>query len=142
MNLPNKKFPVIQEGWVGKPKGSLQLLYERGYIEEADGWNWYAVNGKKDIFGNIDKSTSLKMLMSIQPDFMEQETLLMFYGKQMGVTVDRTPKCHPELAGEGIEYAWGAAKLWYRWQHHRRWTSALSISAWTTRGSRFALFKF
>jgi hypothetical protein len=25
----------------------------------------------------------------------------------------RSPKCHPELAGEGIEYDWGAAKQWY-----------------------------
>ena len=34
----------------------------------------------------------------------------MVYGKQMGVTVDRTPKCHPEMAGEGIEYAWAGSK--------------------------------
>jgi len=24
----------------------------------------------------------------------------------MGIEVYRTPKCHPELAGEGIEYTW------------------------------------
>jgi hypothetical protein len=30
------------------------------------------------------------------------------------VRVDRTPKCHPELAGEGIEYMWALAKLYYR----------------------------
>jgi hypothetical protein len=29
--------------------------------------------------------------------------MLMVYGKQIGVTIDRTPKCHPEMAGEGIE---------------------------------------
>ena len=40
----------------------------------------------------------------------------MSHGSQLGVTVDRTPKCHPELAGEGIEYAWGAAKLYYQKQ--------------------------
>jgi hypothetical protein len=28
----------------------------------------------------------------------------------MGVLVDRTPKCHCELAGEGIEYSWGCSK--------------------------------
>ena len=32
----------------------------------------------------------------------------------MGVTIDRTPKCHPELAGKGIKYAWAIAKLHYR----------------------------
>jgi len=30
--------------------------------------------------------------------------------------VDCTPKCHCELAGEGIEYAWGCAKNLYRKQ--------------------------
>ena len=29
---------------------------------------------------------------------------------------DRTPKCHCELAGEGIEYAWGCAKNHYHQQ--------------------------
>jgi hypothetical protein len=38
----------------------------------------------------------------------------MVYGKQMGVTVDRTPKCHPEMAGEGIEYAWAGSKQAFR----------------------------
>jgi hypothetical protein len=32
----------------------------------------------------------------------------------MGVNIDRTPKCHPELAGEGVEYTWALAKLYYR----------------------------
>ena len=26
---------------------------------------------------------------------------------------DQSPKCHPEIAGEGIEYCWGLSKLWY-----------------------------
>jgi hypothetical protein len=35
--------------------------------------------------------------------------------QQLGV--DRTPKCHPGLVtGEGIAYAWGAAKLYYQKQ--------------------------
>ncbi len=28
-----------------------------------------------------------------------------------GVVVDRTPKCHCKIAGEGIEYSWGLAKI-------------------------------
>jgi hypothetical protein len=31
----------------------------------------------------------------------------------MCVLNDRTPKCHPELTGEGIEYSWGCAKNFY-----------------------------
>ena len=33
----------------------------------------------------------------------------------MGVLAVRTPKCHCELAGEGIEYSWGCAKNFYCW---------------------------
>ena len=74
------------------------------------------MKGKKQHDGSHDETTSIVQLMSIQPDSQDQETLLMFYGRQLGVTVDRTPKCHPQLAGGGIEYAWGAAKLYYRKQ--------------------------
>ena len=57
---------------------------------------------------------SLKKLMKLQKDFNEEIALLQFHREQMGVKVDRTPKCHPEIAGEGIEYAWGISKLVYR----------------------------
>ena len=40
--------------------------------------------------------------------------MLQSMGRKMGVMIDRTPKCHPELAGEGIEYSWGCAKNFYR----------------------------
>ena len=53
-------------------------------------------------------------MIQILPDFLEEKTLLQYYGDQMGIIVDPTPKCHPELAGEGIEYAWGCAKGSYR----------------------------
>jgi len=38
----------------------------------------------------------------------------MYLGERLGVEVDRSTKCHPELAGEGIEYTWGLAKGLYR----------------------------
>ena len=113
--------PVIVEGWKGKTKGSLQILYERGWIN-TDCIQLYTDKGRKtdvivDNNGFIDPTGcnfSLKKLMKLQHDFTKEITLLQFHGKQMGVTVDRTPKCHPEIAGEGIEYAWGIAKLIYR----------------------------
>jgi hypothetical protein len=40
--------------------------------------------------------------------------MLQYYGRLMGVVVDRTPKCHCELAGEGIKYSWAASKNKYR----------------------------
>jgi hypothetical protein len=34
-------------------------------------------------------------------------------GRKMGVFIDHTPKCHCEMAGEGIEYSSGCAKNAY-----------------------------
>jgi hypothetical protein len=35
---------------------------------------------------------------------------MQHHGKSLGVKVDRTPKCHPKMAGEGVEHAWAGAK--------------------------------
>jgi hypothetical protein len=64
--------------------------------------------------GLLDESTSLKLLLQKQPDFSTKLTLLQFCRGEMGVLVNQTPKCHPEIAGEGIEYLWVLAKLYYR----------------------------
>lgn len=102
------------EGWHGSPKGMLQVLFERGFIDPARNVSDYTVDGKRDNFNTIIPETSLRALMLSQPDFLDEETMLQYHGRLMGVSVDRTPKCHPELAGEGIEYAWGCAKGAYR----------------------------
>ena len=91
----------------------LQILWERGFIKPGAKETDYTLEGKKDVTGNILPQSSLKRIMSVLPDFENEETLLQYYGRLLGVTVDRTPKCHPELAGEGIEYTWGGAKGFY-----------------------------
>ena len=48
-------------------------------------------------------------------DFEEEESLLQAQGMSLGVTVNRAPKCHCELAREGIKYSLGCAKNYY-WQ--------------------------
>ena len=55
----------------------------------------------------------LKMMIQ-QQDFVEEETLLQHHARNIGVEILRSPKCHPETAGEGVEYHWGAAKGMYR----------------------------
>ena len=110
-NLPIEiEFNVIKEGWVGKPKGMYQVLYERGFIDPDKEASWYTLQGKKDDFGIMIPGSSLKELMEAQTDFAEEETLLQYHARELGIAVIRTPKCHPELAGEGIEYHWGCAK--------------------------------
>jgi hypothetical protein len=108
------KAEIIQ-GWEGQPKGLLQVLWERGFIDPKLSVNCYTLDGKKDpITGDVDNSTSLRHLMGCCIDFKEEETALEYLGAQLGVTVQLTPKFHAELAGEGVEYSWAHAKGYYR----------------------------
>ncbi len=52
--------------------------------------------------------------MGMRPDFLNEEGMLQHFVNCLGVKVMLTPKCHAELAGEGIEYLWGQAKVTYR----------------------------
>lgn len=53
---------------------------------------------------------SLLSLMESCLDFANKITELQSMGKEPGVEVMITPKFHADIAGEGIEYAWGVAK--------------------------------
>ena len=39
---------------------------------------------------------------------------MMYILNLLGVQLQLTPKCHPEIAGRGVEYAWGYSKLRFR----------------------------
>jgi hypothetical protein len=77
------------------------VLWERGLIDPHN-LNQYTMDGRKDQFGVLQPHTSLKHLLRSCRDFQEEESLLQTMGRKMGVLVDRTPKCHCELAGEGV----------------------------------------
>ena len=110
-NLPVKfTTEIIEEGWLGKPKGSLQVLFERGWLDPSN-LSKYTEKGRHDNMGLLLEDTSIKLLMQKQQDFMSELTLLQFHGNKLGVTIDRSPKCHPEITGEGIEFIWAIAKL-------------------------------
>ena len=106
----------VLEGWEGKPKGLLQVLWERGWIDDTydKAYNNYTIAGRKNEFNLIQTETSLKFLMASCTDFEEEETMLQAMASKMGVLVDRSPKCHCEIAGEGIEYSWALSKNHYR----------------------------
>ena len=109
-NIPTTKtIPDIAEGWVNKPKGALQVLYERGWINPSLDPKEYTMKGKSDTFGNRDLKTSLKSLILCQLDFMNQKTMLQYYCEKLGILSDRTPVAHCKIAGEGIEFNWGFA---------------------------------
>ena len=114
----------VNEGWFGKAKGLLQVIWERGWIdpskckEQVDkerikviNTSYYTLSGRKETAtGQIVESSSLRGLMGDCFDFKTEETALQFVGAQLGVQVMLTPKFHCEFAGEGIEYAWAQAK--------------------------------
>ena len=114
-NIPIKyQRRNIVHGWMGKPKGALQILYERGFIDPEKEISYYTMEGKVDAFGNKIDDSSLKLMLKQLPDFINEQTLLQYNANKIGASVDLTPKCHPEIAGEGIEYMWAYIKNQYR----------------------------
>ena len=109
------------DGWFCAPKGIRQVLFERGFIDINKHKN-YTKNGERKIgeITIIDHNFNLTKLMEKAPDFRKELTLLQYHGKEIGIklglniTVDQSPKCHPEVAGEGIEYTWAQSKIYLR----------------------------
>jgi hypothetical protein len=102
----NKDMPVKEEvddaieGWKGKRRACCKILWERGFNDPGEPNKLdHTLNGKKDAHGNVILETSLKHLMSLQTDFIEEETLLQRHGRLLVVKIERTPKGHPEIAG-------------------------------------------
>ena len=107
----------IDEGWINKGKGLLQILWERGFIDlslsSKEIMKKYSVSGKKDDNNNIIEGTSLKDIIMNLPDFKQEKTLLQYWAEEMGVRIECSPKYHPKIAGEGIKFCWGLAKNFY-----------------------------
>ena len=90
-----KEIPkVTREGWYGKAKGLLQVLWERGYID-GDNLKMYTMHGPHDEDGNIQLQYSLNHLIRQCSDFVDEPTMLQHIGEKLGILVDRTPKCTP-----------------------------------------------
>jgi hypothetical protein len=69
--------PKIQLGWEGQLKGMLQVLWERGWIDENNLVK-YTFSGRKNEIGVIDVDTNLKHLLGCCCYFAEEESLLKF----------------------------------------------------------------
>jgi hypothetical protein len=114
------------EGWAGKPKGLLQVLWETGWINPDVDLKKYIKAGKpgRDFEDDGDLKADvapfvLKHLMVSRPDFKQELSDLQHLGTEISsetnsVIVDFTPKYHAEIAGEGVECGWGFAKKIHR----------------------------
>jgi len=100
----------VLEGWLGKPKGIKQILWEQRLLDP----NIQNVSKLKKNDPNDARKVEYSTVLTNCVDFLSEKTCLMYLGERLGVEVDRSTKCHPELAGEGIEYTWGLAKGLYR----------------------------
>jgi hypothetical protein len=100
----------VVEGWVGKPKGIKQVLWEQGLLDPSVTY----VSKVKKNDPNHEGKVEYSAVLADCTDFLEEKTSLTYLGERLGIEVDRSTKCHPELAGEGIEYSWGRAKSVYR----------------------------
>ena len=50
--------------WEGTAKGLMQILWERGFIDDTKSViKYYTMTGKKDILGNIIPGTNLRKIM-------------------------------------------------------------------------------
>jgi hypothetical protein len=140
-NLPTTAAVIhMTDSYVGKQKGAAQIGFERGEydadlllpngkkvsmegtaIADAQPDNQPVEEGivdhrkKKKKKVRRDLSTSVRHILSLHEDFAnEKPRLAKILEDTLGAFVRLTPKCHPELAGRGIEYAWGYSKLRYR----------------------------
>jgi hypothetical protein len=129
-----------ESGWLNAAKGLKQYLFERGFIHPSGTQTLEGKRGdddeeyeddelKKGVhyweedldLGNgttkkIRVSSSLKEVASNLYDFENEKTQLQQLIEDLGHRMDKTPKCHPEIAGEGVELNWG--KSAYEFRHN------------------------
>jgi hypothetical protein len=137
-------LPVMTPGYVGEPKGAAHIAFERGFfdasmklpngkkvsfagskLQEAEAAESVEAEAeeapiidhrrKKKPKVRRDKETSVREILKRCDDFANETPQLEYIAhKYLGAFIRLTPKCHPEIAGRGIEYAWGYAKLRFR----------------------------
>jgi hypothetical protein len=70
---------------------------------------------KKLAAGKIPRALDLsaEIVLGNCQDFREERTALEELVVARGHILLTSPKCHPEIAGAGIEYSWGKSKMFY-----------------------------
>ena len=110
---------VIEEGWVGRPRGLLQVLWERGWINQKR-ISEYTLKGRAhqmDDNGKVlpehqhfilhtlmSKCANFKEEKSAMEVLLEDLTTKLLNNQKVELLV--SPKYHCKLAGKGVEYAY------------------------------------
>ena len=94
----------------------MQVLYERGlYVPGMKGGESELEKAKKILKGKptLPPELDAELQLSQCRDFCEERSSLEELVTSRGHILLISPKCHPEIAGAGIEYSWGKAKMFY-----------------------------
>ena len=126
------KMPAAppETSWRGKPKGTLQLLYERGWVNPtlktvhgqwAGSWGTKNKQAYKPTKAEIaakqkknDGPRIAELVLNAHRDFLAERSIITQLFMEKGHLVVASPRYHPDVAGMGIEYGWGKAKLEFR----------------------------
>lgn len=127
-NASERERESEASGWLNQPKGLKQYLFERGFWHPS---NSQTLDGTVDVLGNIKRweeelvledgskkkiivSSSLRECAEYLYDFANEITQLEQLVMDLGHRMDKSPKYHPEIAGEGIELCWGKSAYDFR----------------------------
>ena len=117
--VPAVEEVIMNPGYVDAQKGLFDVAFERGLLDPGllaskKGHKEYTLDGPL-IDGVRDKSRSLRALVGNCEDFLQEVTAMYeLVVDIMGDGFEQTPKGHPEVAGEGVEYEWGKSKMDFR----------------------------
>ena len=96
---------VVKGGYVDKPKGLLDVLFERGLLDpqllqggKAGNPTQYT-RDPQVIDGIPDESRSLVSMLARCADFQNEPTAMQELTEDLGHVQEKTPKKHPEIAG-------------------------------------------
>lgn len=122
-----EEVAVVKPGYVGKPKGLLDVLFERGQLDPLQlrggksGTTIQYTKEAKVVDGIPDESLSLVSMLQRNTDYQNEPTAMQELTESLGHKQEKTPKKHPEIAGRGIEYCWGKSKMTFR--HNNNYSS-------------------
>ena len=129
---PGSKMPAAppEAEWRGKAKGMLQILYERGWVDPslksvngkwAAGWGTTRKRKYKPTKAELaamqkknNGARIAELVLNSHRDFREERSIVTQLFMERGHLVVPSPRYHPDVAGLGVEYDWGKAKLEFR----------------------------
>ncbi len=114
---PFYALQLAKSKYVGQPKGIYQVLYERGmYVANMRGGLTKKEQERRLLEGKplVEPELDAPLVLSQCEDFANEIGALDHQLRLRGHRLILSPKCHPELAGIGIEYSWGKVKMIFR----------------------------